>query len=43
MNWETIKESEKNLRKNIDKFVIWTILWALVGLVSPDDFSKLEK
>lgn len=36
MNWETIKESEKNLRKNIDKFVQWVIVWSLMGLVSQE-------
>lgn len=41
MNWETIKESEKNLRKNIDKFVLWVIVWTLINFIAPEDFAKL--
>jgi hypothetical protein len=33
MNWESIREKEKNMKKIIEKFVAWAIYWSLYGLV----------
>lgn len=31
------------MKKFIDKFVIWSVFWSLVGLINCDEESKLEK
>ena len=37
MNWESIKDKEKNMKKIIDRFLPWALYWCLIGLVFVED------
>ena len=43
MNWNTIKEKDKNNKKIIEKFSVWVLFWSLSGLIDPENISKFEK
>ena len=43
MNWESIRDKEKNAKKMIDRFISWLAYWSLLGVVLVDDEAKLEK
>ena len=43
MNWESVREKEKGMRKLVERFVAWTIYWGMVGLVAVEDEAKLDK
>ena len=43
MNWESIRDKEKNAKKMIDRFISWLLYWSLLGVVHVDDEAKYEK
>ena len=43
MNWESIRDKEKNAKKMIDRFVSWLVYWGLIGVIFVEDESKYEK
>jgi hypothetical protein len=43
MNWESMREKEKSMRKIVDRFVAWCTYWTLLGVVLVEDEPKLDK
>ena len=43
MNWDTIKQKDKNNKKTFEKFALWAVFWSLSGLVASEDMEKFEK
>ena len=43
MNWESVREREKGMKKLVERFVAWVIYWALLAIVFVEDQPKLEK
>ena len=37
MNWENIRDKEKNAKTMIDRFISWLAYWSLLGVVLVDD------
>jgi hypothetical protein len=37
MNWESIREKEKNMKKIMEKFVVWAIFWSVYELALIED------
>jgi dynein heavy chain, axonemal len=33
MNWESIRDKEKNTKKMVDRFISWLLYWSLLGIV----------